>query len=122
LNAHRPPPPTRATPLLAAGFMLLALVVVMSVLFAAFERATNEDVQATLITEDRLEDTLSTMREAENGVRGYLITGNPISLNTYNLAIAAAPRDLAALDAVLAGGPEAGRLALVHELVGKKFA
>jgi CHASE3 domain sensor protein len=104
------------------GFVLLALVVVMSVLFTAKERATNQYVQTALLTEDRLEDTLSTMREAENGVRGYLLTGNPISLHTYNLAIAASPRNLAALDAVLAGSPDAAQLAEVHQMVRDKFS
>ncbi len=122
MNAHHPVRRSHPAPLLMLGFVLLALVVVMSVLFTAKERATNQYVQTALLTEDRLEDTLSTMREAENGVRGYLLTGNPISLHTYNLAIAASPRNLAALDAVLAGSPDAAQLAEVHQMVRDKFS
>jgi PAS domain S-box-containing protein len=110
-----------AAPILLAGFLLLALVVATSMLFAARERGTDKDVQRTLMTEDRLADTLSSVRQAESGVRGYMITGNAISLNTYQLALADLPRQLAALDRAMAGGPDAPRLADIHQLVALKL-
>ena len=45
----------------------------MSVLFAARERAINVRAQTALVAQDRLADLFSTMRQAENGSRGYLI-------------------------------------------------
>ena len=120
-----PPAPTRrvsAAPLLMTGFLLLALVVVMSVLFSARERATNSYVQTGLLTEDRLADVLSTVRQAESGLRGYIITHNNASMVTYNLALTDLPQQLAKLNSVLAKGPDAGRLAEVNQDVGQKLA
>src|SRR6201999_1461228 len=94
LNARYPTQRKSSAPFLLVGFALLALVVAMSVFFAARERATNASAQTALVTEDRLSDTFSTMREAENGLRGYVITGNPTSLQTYDLALGAAPPEL----------------------------
>ncbi len=119
------PCPTRrvsTAPALGTGFLLLALVVVMSVLFTARERATNHYVQAGLVTEARLADVLSSVRQAESGLRGYMITGNQASMVTYNLALGVLPPELAQLDATLAKGPDAGRLAAVHQVITEKLS
>ncbi len=104
-----------------AGFCLLTLIVAMSVLFAARERATSIYARAALQTENRLADTLSTVREAESSVRGYILTHSPVSLNTYDQALAALPRELHQLDAVLANGANAQQLGTLHRLVQDKL-
>jgi PAS domain S-box-containing protein len=106
---------------LGGGFCLLALVVVMSVLYGASERTTNADVQAGLVTEARLADTISTVRQAESGLRGYMLTGNNASLATYNMALATLPPELAQLDRLLANGPDAGSLTALHQIVAAKL-
>jgi PAS domain S-box-containing protein len=112
---------TSATaPLLLAGFILLAFVVLLSIIFSNRERTTNADVQTILTTENDLADTLSTVRQTENGLRGYLLTGNAVSLQTYNLAVRHTPQAVAALDADLAGTPEADFLPRLHALVTTK--
>jgi PAS domain S-box-containing protein len=111
--------PRGAAPFLLAGFVLLTLIVCMPVLFGAHERANNDKIRAALVAEDRLANILSSARQAENGMRGYMITGNTISLRTYNAALAALPRQLAALDGSFGGsyGPE---IATIHRLVQDK--
>jgi PAS domain S-box-containing protein len=121
----QPPMPMRAmntAPLLLTGFLLLATLVVASVIFAARVRAVDSHALVTLATEDVLTDTLSTVRQTENGLRGYLLTKNPISLMTYTLAVAQSPKDLATLDAMLGHGPEAANMRQVHALVAQKLA
>ncbi len=119
------PTPTRTistAPLLLSGFLLLATLLAASVLFAARVRLIDSHAITTLQTEDMLTDTLSTVRQTENGSRGYLLTRNAISLNTYQLAVDQAPRDLAALDRLLGHTQEAGNLAQVHALVTQKLS
>jgi PAS domain S-box-containing protein len=108
--------------LLLAGFLLLAALAAASVLFAARVRTIDHHAITTLKTEDMLTDTLSTVRQTENGIRGYILTRNPTSLNTYQMAVAESPHDLAALDQLLGGGPEAADLAQVHVLVHEKLS
>jgi PAS domain S-box-containing protein len=121
LNAPIPIKRHAIAPLLSGGFILLALIVTMPVLFGARERAHTAVAQRALQAETQLSDLFSTMRQSENGSRGYLITGNPISLNTYDMALAQAPREEHALDAAVGPG-DAPALSEVHRLVAEKLA
>jgi PAS domain S-box-containing protein len=106
---------------LTGGFFLLALVVALTVVFAARQRVDDVDAHNTMLTTNQLSALLSTMRQAESGVRGLLLTDNNLSLQTYDMATAAVPRELAALDASLANGPDAGSLTALHGLVALKL-
>ncbi len=114
--------PRSATPLLAAGFLLLALVVAMPIVFAVLSAQNYTRVQKALVAQDRLGDLVSVMRQGENGSRGYLIGASPISLHTYNMARAQAPLDLQKLDTVLAGPEYAAQLAQIDQLSQDKLA
>jgi PAS domain S-box-containing protein len=119
------PPPgakaDRADRFLLGGFILLALIVGMSVLFSARERATAADAQAALLTQERLSDILSTMRQAESGLRGYMLTGNNASVATYNFALNALPGELAEVDGKLTNGLQQKNLAALHQIAAQKL-
>jgi PAS domain S-box-containing protein len=121
LNPRNPSRRTGFGPLLG-GFILLAFLVAVSMEITARERILNANAQSTLITEDRLSDIFSTMREAENGSRGYLITGNAVSLDTYQQALRDAPRELATLDVVLVKNGQQPEMLQLHSLVHEKLA
>ncbi len=113
---------SHARQFLSGGFVLLALVVGMAVFFAARQRVDDADARATMRTTLRLSDLLSTMRQAESGVRGYLLTGNGASITTYTLAKSAIPAELRDLDESLASENEAKNLRAIHTLVATKIA
>jgi PAS domain S-box-containing protein len=106
---------------LLAGFVLLALIVALPVGFAASERSAEIAGEAALLTRDHLADLLSSVRQAESGLRGYMLTDNQASITTYNMAVQAVPPELTQLDSALADGPEAGQLLQVHDLVTEKL-
>jgi PAS domain S-box-containing protein len=106
---------------LTGGFFLLALIVAVSVLFAARQRIDDDNARNAMLTTDRLSALLSTMRQAESGVRGYLLTSNADSLQTYNMALAALPAELHELDTSIDSGPDAGNLAALHRLIALKL-
>jgi len=107
---------------LTGGFFLLALIVAVSVFTAARQRIDDIEARNTMLTTDQLSALLSTMRQAESGVRGYLLTSNADSLQTYNMALAALPGQLHELDASIRNGPDAGTLAALHQLIAQKLA
>jgi len=107
---------------LTAGFLLLALIVAVSVFFAARQRMDDAEARNTMLTTDQLSALLSTMRQAESGVRGYLLTGNADSLQTYDMALAVLPGELHELDTSISFGPDAGNLAALHKLIALKLA
>jgi PAS domain S-box-containing protein len=122
LNTEVPPRSSHTRQFLTGGFLLLALVVAISVFFAARQRVDDLSARQAMATSLRLTDLLSTIREAESGLRGYLLTGNDNSLTTYNMAIAAAPRDMSELDSALAAEQDETDLAPVHAQVQVKLA
>jgi PAS domain S-box-containing protein len=113
--------PRGAAPFLFTGFLLLTLVVALAMLFGARERANSMALRGALVREARLVDVLSSARQAESGLRGYLLTGNSISLHTYEAALAALPRQLAGLDSAYSG-QDVPNLAPIHRLAGEKLA
>ncbi|MGO8817433.1 MAG: PAS domain S-box protein [Terriglobia bacterium] len=84
----------RQTAVLAGAAMVLAGMVLL--LLRDFERA--QDAQAWVVHTYRVinsaESVISTMKDAERGERGYLLTGDERYLAPYNSAIAALPEGL----------------------------
>ena len=84
----------RQTAVLAGAAMVLAGMVLL--LLRDFERA--QDAQAWVVHTYRVinsaESVISTMKDAERGERGYLLTGDGRYLAPYNSAIAALPEGL----------------------------
>ncbi len=106
---------------LTGGFLLLALVVIMAVVFAERERANHQAAEATLNATAQLTNVLSSIRQTETGMRGYVLTNNEISDTTYNLAVAGMPKTIADLDAALKKAGEADALPQIHALVSQKM-
>ena len=107
---------------LAAGFLLMALVVGLSMLFTARQRIGDANARATMQTAIDLADTLSSVRQAESGARGYMLTGNNTSLVTYKLALGAIPRQLQTLDATPDAAQNLPQLADLHAAVATKLS
>ncbi len=105
---------------LLAGFVLLALIVALPVGFAARERAANRQGEAALLTRDQLADLLSSVRQAESGLRGSMLTGNSASMVTYDLALQSIPGELAKLDAQVPNGLQPTQLTTLHILLAEK--
>ena len=113
---------SHARQFLAAGFILLVFVVLLSVWFAQREREDTAAAQSTLINTQQLTNLLSTMRQAETGERAYLLTGDKAYLTTvYQLALHAVPGELDALRTTFGGGPEAADLDVVDKTVASKL-
>ena len=111
----------RSRRFLIGGFLLLAMIVALTVWFAARERGDAAAAQATLLTKDRLANLLSVVRQGEAGQRGYLLTGKPAYLRPYKLAAAALPGEVQALGSSIGTGPDAGKLVTIQHLTAIKF-
>ncbi len=107
---------------LAAGFLLLAVVVGLSMVFSARQRMDDASARAAMQTAITLSDTLSTIRQAESGLRGYMLTGNRNSLTTYRMALAAIPGQLQKLDATPDAAVNLPRLPDLHAQITTKLA
>ena len=87
-----------------------ALLILLAVSFlsfrdwSAFDRSAPE-VQHGRALLQQIEETLSSIRDAESGQRGFLLTGNPEYLGAYNTAVAALPIQLSKLRALAAEEP-----------------
>jgi two-component system sensor histidine kinase/response regulator len=95
---------------MVVGFILIILAIGASVtvtlLSAKAEadiHAESERIQQTMVT---LVDVVSTMKDAETGNRGFVITQNPEFLAPYNLAMAEIDGKLAQLKNLLADQPD----------------
>lgn len=88
----------------------------------ARERANDAAVQNILTQETQWTDVVSTIQQTNNGVRGYLITGRPVSRENYETALANLPGMLAALDAGAAGANDVPGLAVLHRLIVTELA
>ena len=64
------------------------------------------------------EDLLSTLKDAETGQRGFIITGDEKYLEQYNVALARLPEELASLKGVTRVGIRAGCRFAGETLVG----
>jgi len=61
---------------------------------------TSREVTQTYAVIAKTGEVLSTIKDAETGQRGYLLTGDPTYLEPYETAVAAAPRVIAELRAL----------------------
>ena len=85
--------------------------------------AATRQVAELRTTVDDLRDTLSTLKDAETGQRGYLLTGDDSYLLPYNAAVSHIRLNLDSLDAqVRAGRLAAADVARLAELARAKLA
>ena len=81
-----------------------------------------QSVERTWAVIGEIESTLSTLKDAETGQRGYLLTGMPSFLTPYQAAIEAAPAHLSRLRAMTTDNPaQLARLREIDDLVKAKL-
>lgn len=96
-----------------------ALVLVREQQFAVADQA----VVHTLAVQRTIGDTLSALKDAETGQRGFLLTGDDEFLAPYEVATEVIPRQLRELRRVLASNPEQTRQAAeLTRLADEKLA
>jgi CHASE3 domain sensor protein len=104
---------------------LLILLVVTFLSYqdwSAFQRSAPQ-VQHSRALLEQIEQTRSSIRDAESGQRGFLLTGDMEYLDAYNVAIAALPGELAALRSSVADEPRLRtRVETLSNLISEKVA
>ncbi len=106
---------------LAIGIVLVVVVVLFYADFRAFEDATTQiDVTRQLL--QGTDAVLSSVKDAETGQRGYLITNDKTYLGPYNAAVKALPRQLDDLSrAAAAAHREESQVVRIRSLVAAKM-
>jgi CHASE3 domain sensor protein len=112
---------------LTPGFVLVAAAVLANAGLSAWNvrtlAATGRWVAHTLEVLAELEDTLSLLKDAETGQRGYLLTGRDHYLDPYCAAADRLPGKLDRLRGLTADNPrQQGRFPALEGLVGDKLA
>jgi signal transduction histidine kinase/CheY-like chemotaxis protein len=107
----------RALIALFVGFVALAGAVLATVWLSEAQERAARLVRHTLEVENQVGDVLSSLQQAETSQRGYLLTGHETFLPPYEAGVAAAKRDLAALERAVADNPR--QLARVVRLEGE---
>ena len=107
-------------------FITLAVVFALSAIALFWMQRVIEGAQRDVFNAESIvyeaQQTLSTMKDAETGQRGFLLTGDEKYLKPYSDAKAQIQSDMADLDAyVKAGRLPAGPIQAYHELVDSKF-
>jgi CHASE3 domain sensor protein len=106
------------------GLALTLLGVVGWISFASTTEliAATQRVRQTYRVRQRLQTVLNLMRDAETGVRGYLLTGAEETLQPYNGARKGVDRDLKDLRRRTAGNPEQQQwLEQLEPLLARRF-
>lgn len=87
-----------------------ALLILLAVTFLSYQDWSAFQHSAPLVQHNRqllqqVEDTMSSIRDAESGQRGFLLTGDPEYLDAYNAAVNSLPAELSTLRAAVADEP-----------------
>jgi CheY-like chemotaxis protein/signal transduction histidine kinase/CHASE3 domain sensor protein len=106
-SAYRLPPKT------LFGF-LLAMVAVLVIALLSYQSlqataASSQSLTSAIEVLAQLNSVLSTMKDAETGQRGYLLTGKESYLDPFTTAKAALPSEFKMLRGVMANRPEQNR-------------
>jgi PAS domain S-box-containing protein len=90
--------------------------------WAAFQRSAPQ-VQHSRQLLEKIESVLASIRDAESGQRGFVLTGNPAYLDTYNAAVAALPSQMQDLHSSVAAEPaQRTRVSTLDNLISEKLA
>lgn len=113
--------------LLAAGAALAVVLLVVNVQLTFSNtrqlHAHNGWVVHTYEVINGLTNVLSTMKDAETGQRGYLLTGDPLYLEPYDVAVRSIKSQIARLEDLASDNPRhQARFPLVRERVERKLA
>ena len=108
---------------LAGALLILLVVSFLSYQdWSAFQRSAPQ-VQHSRALLQQIEQTLSSIRDAESGQRGFVLTGDPQYLDAYHAAVAALPTELNKLRELVAVEPALRtRVATLSSLISEKLA
>jgi CheY-like chemotaxis protein/CHASE3 domain sensor protein len=109
------------------GFVVavVAIVLLAALSWEALRRRTETAMLVTHTFEvvEQLQELVGTIKDAETGQRGYLLTGEESYLAPYDSAIASTPRQLEALRDLVGDNPEQRRrVAEIDGLLAQKYA
>src|SRR6185312_13702460 len=118
---------TRADLVLSLSLSAVAIFFVLSGMVSYDRiRTLNDDFRQVQQTHDaliHLNELLSSVKDAETGQRGYLLTGDDDYLNPYNTAVTHLDEEVTTLGTLLRSEPEQQvRLTRLRELVDAKMA
>ena len=107
---------------LAGALLILVVVTFLSYQdWSAFQRSAPQ-VQHSRALLQQIEQVLTSIRDAETGQRGFVLTGNPEYLEVYNHAAGALPSQLNGLRASVANEPDLRtRVATLSGLIDEKL-
>jgi len=109
--------------LLIIGFLVLISISFGTIWLVDHAARDNRQVARTLLIQDKLSNVLLSMRRAESGQRGFLLTGEDRYLGDYNKAGPEAEQQLHDLRALVDSDNErTAALAQIAELMNAKFA
>ena len=105
-----------------------ALLILLAVSFLSYRdwsafQSTASQVQHSRELLQEVEDTMSSIRDAESGQRGFVLTGDSQYLDAYNSAVAALPSELSKLLALVSGEPALRtRVTTLSSLIAEKLS
>jgi PAS domain S-box-containing protein len=107
---------------LAGALLILLVVSFLSYQdWSAFQRSAPQ-VQHSRALLQQVEQVLSSVKDAETGQRGFVLTGNPEYLEVYTQAVTALPSQLTVLRALVANEPVLrARTAMLNDLISEKL-
>jgi CheY-like chemotaxis protein/CHASE3 domain sensor protein len=125
IGGARPTLPLPPKTLIGFSLAVVAVVIIALLSFQSLQATTTtaRNLTQTIEVLARLQSLLSTLKDAETGQRGYLLTGEESYLGPYTDARDALPEEIASLRALLAKRPEQGRrLDALESLANLKMA
>jgi PAS domain S-box-containing protein len=105
-----------------------ALLILLAVTFLSYQDWSAFQRSAPLVQHNRellqqVEDTMSSIRDAESGQRGFLLTGDTEYLDAYQAAVNALPAELSTLRASVAKEPALRtRVETLSSLISEKIS
>jgi PAS domain S-box-containing protein len=108
---------------LAGALLILLVVSFLSYQdWSAFQRSAPQ-VQHSRALLQQVEQVLSSVKDAETGQRGFVLTGDPEYLEVYTQSVAALPSQLTGLRALVADDPALRtRTATLNDLISEKLS
>src|SRR5262249_25613066 len=116
---------SRLNPLAGAALALVVLVLNAFLSWYTTRRLVENDraVSHTHAVLAKVEEVLSTLKDAETGQRGYVITGEPDYLNPYQDAVGRIREEVGELRDLTANNPDqVGHLDALEERITEKLA
>jgi len=105
---------------LTCGFLIF--VIGSSIYLVVASQSTGELVSRTLRIRGNLLALLRTVGDAESGQRGYLLTGDPVYLDSYHAAASAAAEKIASAKSEMLDKAQLEAFAEMEPFISRKFA